>query len=87
MLLAEKEEIEKDIKHAYNQLLNSIDHAKEKALSDNSKEIKLLLTNEILKRYFYKEGRYKYNVIHNEEIKEAISVLNDIDRYKKILGY
>ena len=87
MLLAEKEEIDKDIKHAYNQLLNSINNAKEKALNDNSKEIKLLLTNEILKRYFYKEGRYKYNIIHNEEIKEAISILNDKDRYKKILGY
>ena len=48
-------------------------------------EIKSLLTDEIVKRYFYKEGLYEYHVVNNPEIKEAIAILTNINRYQNIL--
>ena len=63
----------------------SIEQAKQSDLVAKKVEIKSLLTDEILKRYFYKEGLYDYQVNHNPEILEAVSVLNDANKYKRIL--
>ena len=82
---AEDDDLDGEIKSSYNQLMKSIDAAKEKAIVAKGAEIKSLLTDEILKRYFYREGLYNYQVNNNPEIKEAISVLNDSNKYKRIL--
>jgi carboxyl-terminal processing protease len=63
----------------------AIDNAKDKAIVDKKVEIESLLTDEILKRYFYREGLYNYQIEHNPEILEAVAVLNDARRYTKIL--
>ncbi len=86
MLYAEKEDLEAKIQGEYKSLLNSIKASKKRALEDQSREIKHLLTNEILKRYFYAEGKYKYDVIHSDEIKEAKNVLANPNLYSKILN-
>ena len=52
---------------------------------DKKVEIESLLTDEILKRYFYREGLYEYQITHNPEILEAVAVLKDAGRYGKIL--
>ena len=75
----------KDISASYNQLMAAIDKAKDKAIVDKKVEIESLLTDEILKRYFYREGLYNYQIEHNPEILEAVAVLNDAGRYGKIL--
>ncbi len=85
--IAEKEDIRKHINTEYNTLLASIQSAKKKALNDHSEEIKLLLTNEILKRYFYKEGSYEYNITHNEGVRIARETLVNTNKYNNILGY
>ena len=82
---AEKEALDNDIKNEYQSLLNSIKNSKTKALDKQSKEIKQLLTNEIIKRYFYVEGKYKYDVLNSEEIKEAKIILANKEKYSKIL--
>ncbi|MDT0555606.1 S41 family peptidase [Patiriisocius hiemis] len=82
---AEDDDLDGEIKSSYNQLMKSIDAAKEKAIVAKGAEIKSLLTDEILKRYFYREGLYNYQVNNNPEIKEAISVLNDSNKYNRIL--
>lgn len=86
LVYAEKENLDKNIMSQFKNLKNSINDAKNKALDDRSKEIKQLLTNEILKRYFYKEGMYEYNLTHSDEIKEAQNVLGNLKEYNKILG-
>ena len=75
----------KDISASYNQLMVAIDKAKDQAIIDKKVEIESLLTDEILKRYFYREGLYNYQIEHNPEILEAVAVLNDAGRYGKIL--
>jgi carboxyl-terminal processing protease len=44
-----------------------------------------LLSDEIVKRYFYREGLYEYHVVNNPEIKEAVAILKDPKRYQNIL--
>ena len=82
---AKDDDLQKQIQGSYNSLMQSIASAKEKAISDKKAEIMSLLSDEILKRYFYREGLYNYQVKNNPEILEAIAVLNDTKRYQRIL--
>jgi carboxyl-terminal processing protease len=82
---AEDDDLDKDIANSYKQLMASIDGAKEKAVIAKKAEIMSLLSDEILKRYFYREGLYDYQIVHNPEILEAVNLLNDPKRYQKIL--
>ncbi len=83
--LADEEEIEKEISNNYTQLMKAINTAKDKAVIEKKVEIESLLTDEILKRYFYREGLYNYQIENNPEILEAVAVLKDEGRYRKIL--
>ncbi len=83
--ISEADDMGKDISASYNQLMAAIDTAKDKAIIDKKVEIESLLTDEILKRYFYREGLYNYQIENNPEILEAVAVLNDEERYRKIL--
>ena len=83
--VAVKEEFDDDVQNNYNNFLASIQQAKTKAIDDKKPEIERLITDEIIKRYFYKEGLYDYYVINNPEIEEAKNILNSTNRYSKIL--
>lgn len=83
--IAVKEEFDDDVQNNYNNFLASIQQAKTKAIDDKKPEIERLITDEIIKRYFYKEGLYDYYVINNPEIEEAKDILNSTNRYSKIL--
>ena len=82
---ADDDKLEKYIIASYNRLISSIAAAKEKALVEKKAEIMSLISNEILKRYFYREGLYEYQVINNPEILEAIKLLKDEKKYRRIL--
>ena len=79
------EGLDEQIAGQYSGMLQTIEAAKKNALDEKKKEISSLLTDEIIKRYFYKEGLYEYYVQHNPEIREAVGILKDAQRYKKIL--
>jgi len=83
---AEGDHLDKDIKESYALLMEAIDKAKEKALVEKKVEIITLLSDEILKRYFYREGMYNYHLKYSPEIMEAVTVLNDDKKYSKILN-
>lgn len=82
---AEADKLEKHIKTEYQQLLTAIRKSKENLLQERKIEIESLLKDEILKRYFYRDGLYKYQIKNNPEIQEAVSVLHDLKKYNKIL--
>jgi carboxyl-terminal processing protease len=84
-LAATNEELDDDIKTSYNSMLEAIKKAKKKEVVDKKAEIKSLLTDEIVKRYFYKEGLYNYQIKYSPEIRAAIEVLNDESKYQRIL--
>ncbi|MDT0651164.1 S41 family peptidase [Autumnicola edwardsiae] len=85
LLTAQKEGFEDKIIQHYKNISSEIEQHKIKELEDKKPEITSLLTDEIIKRYFYKEGLYDYYVVHNPEIIEAQNVLKDEPRYSEIL--
>jgi carboxyl-terminal processing protease len=82
---AEEEEFDDDILKNYEQLTSLIQNAKRQEIRDKKAEIMSLLTDELVKRYFYRDGLYKYQMLHAPEIKMAVEVLNDSERYQTIL--
>ncbi len=83
--IAKKEKLDLDISSNYNALLASIKKSKEKALDTHRKEIVNQLTDEIIKRYFYKEGLYSYYVKNNPEVNKAQEILNNKNKYQEVL--
>jgi len=82
---AEDDDIAEDISVSYQNLMKAVDAAKDKRIVAKKAEIESLLTDEILKRYFYKEGLYDYQVVHNPEIMAGIDVLTNNGKYNRIL--
>ena len=85
LAIASKEGYEQDILGHYKSISTEIEAQKKKELDEKKHEIVSILTDEIIKRYFYKEGLYEYYVDHNPEILEAKSILNNNQRYSEIL--
>ncbi|WP_338732308.1 S41 family peptidase [Mangrovimonas cancribranchiae] len=76
-----KEALDDNIKSDYNRLLNNLKSSKDIALNENKEQILSLLTDEIVKRYVYREGLYDYYKTHNPEIKKASHILSNIKTY------
>lgn len=85
MEVAKTEKVDGSISTEYQALLTALQKSEEKELNAHKAEIKQLLTDELIKRYQYKEGLYKYYTTSNAEIKKATALLADQAGYKKIL--
>lgn len=83
---AQKEKIDETISAQYEQLMSAIKKSEEILLDKNQKEIKKLILDEIIKRYQYKEGLYKYYTKNNAEIIKATAILANSSEYNKILN-
>lgn len=83
---AQKEKMDASIKKEYDALLVTIQKTEDAMIDKQQKEILKLITDELIKRYHYKEGLYNYYLTENIEIKKAISILNSMDSYQKILN-
>ena len=82
---AEDEELKSKISADVNKIRSQISDFKKQELDRKKPEIVSLLTDEIIKRYFYKEGLYEYYTSHNPEIARAQSILNNPTEYTRIL--
>jgi carboxyl-terminal processing protease len=82
---AKKNNIDSAILSEYQQLLTAVQKSEETMIDKNSKEIKNLILDEIIKRYQYKEGLYQYYIKNNAEVKKAVLLLNDKTAFSKIL--
>ncbi|WP_461597210.1 S41 family peptidase [Winogradskyella sp.] len=85
MDIAKEEELEGVISSEYHNLSAALQAHKSNEIEANKVQLKSLLTDEIIKRYFYSEGLYTYYTVNNPEIKKAISILNDPGLYANIL--
>ncbi|MBU2921599.1 S41 family peptidase [Winogradskyella psychrotolerans] len=83
--VAKEEELDAVITSEYASLTKALQAYKSNAIDENKTQLKSLLTDEIIKRYFYSEGLYTYYTAHNAEIKKAISILNNPLQYASIL--
>jgi len=82
---ADTEGYKANIEQEYQALLDKIRKEKIKELAPNASEIKETLTNEIVRRYYYKKGEYIHKVNHDKSIIEAVAVLKDENKYQKTL--
>lgn len=85
MIVAKEEELQGVINSEYNRLSETLQAYKSNAIDGNKVQLKSLLTDEIIKRFFYSEGLYTYYTANNPEIKKAISILNNPGQYASIL--
>jgi carboxyl-terminal processing protease len=83
--VAKKEKVDESISAEYQQLLTALQKSEEKELNANKRELKQLLTDELIKRYQYKEGLYKYYTTSNPEILKSVAILSNPAEYNKIL--
>lgn len=73
------------IENDFKTLLLDIEKSKITALEDFQKEIQQKLEDEIVKRYFYREGLYDYYLKNDETILAATGLLGDDGKYFGIL--
>jgi len=66
-------------------LVNKLSHNKQEDLLTFKDEISRLLANEIVSRYYYQKGRVENNLIHDEDVKEAVRILLNMNEYESIL--
>jgi len=83
--IAEKENYFDAIKNEYSALRDKLIHDKNEDLRKNKEEIKELIKNEIVSRYYYQKGRIVSSLTDDKELKIAIEILSDNQKYKKIL--
>ncbi len=82
---AEKEDYDINITEKIIDLQNSLDIDEKEILIKYSDEIKPLIEKEIVKRYYYEDGVYKYNSNKDEYLKSSIMLLNNKEKYQNIL--
>ena len=81
----EKDIFSDAVQENYITLLAEINKSKITALDKFQQEIQKKLEDQILKRYFYREGLYDYYLQHDEAIMAASGLLNDENKYRDVL--
>lgn len=74
------------VQDKYRELLLTIENGKANALDTYKKELSKKLEDEIIKRYFYREGLYNYYLDSDEAIKTATELLSDRAEYNAVLA-
>jgi carboxyl-terminal processing protease len=78
---ATKEELDDNIEVDYNTLMANLNKSKTVVIDENKTYLLELLTEEIVKRYVYREGLYDYYKIHDLKIKKATDILGNPSTY------
>ncbi|WP_046743435.1 S41 family peptidase [Kordia zhangzhouensis] len=86
MTTKEAEDFGNSVSKEYKDLLASIKQSKIEALNTYKEQIQKQLKNEIIKRYFYREGLYEYQLTNDEAIKTATKLLANKVKYEAILN-
>ncbi|MDD2981812.1 MAG: S41 family peptidase [Crocinitomicaceae bacterium] len=82
---AEEEGYFDDAKVQYEELMQKVTPSKERDLEKFKDEIKPILENEIVSRYYYQKGRILHSFQNDDYLKKAIETLKDTKTYNAIL--
>ncbi|MET1258559.1 S41 family peptidase [Flagellimonas sp. DF-77] len=74
-----------EVQNQYKELLLAVNRGKINALNTFKSEISKQLTDELVKRYFYRDGLYRYQLKNDEAILTAVSLMDDDPKYRAIL--
>jgi len=84
--VAKEEEIGQAINKDYSDLIKALNSYKSQAIDANKSQLLSLLSDEIVKRYYYREGLYKYYVSSNFEIQKGVDILKNPTSYLDYLN-
>ncbi|HAP02266.1 MAG TPA: peptidase S41 [Bacteroidetes bacterium] len=84
---AEGEKYFESIQSDYDLIKNKIHHDKDQDIQTNKDEIKKILEQEIVSRYYYQNGRIISTLESDPEVKKGIDVLNDLTLYSNTLKF
>ncbi|MCP4976055.1 MAG: S41 family peptidase [Maribacter sp.] len=73
------------VQENFKSLLTEIEKSKFMGLDKHQKEIQKKLEDEIVKRYFYREGLFEYYLTHDEAILAGAELLSNENKYRSIL--
>jgi carboxyl-terminal processing protease len=82
---AEKEGYYQDISSEYEQMLLKVTPSKERDLDKFEQEIRTILEDEIISRYYYQEGRAKHMLKTDPVVIKGIEILQAPAQYNTIL--
>jgi carboxyl-terminal processing protease len=80
---AEKDNL--NIEAQYNSLLAALQVEKLKAIEVHKEEVMNKLSDEIVKRYYFKEGMYQNKLVFDKTIKGAMKIIQNKNEFDKIL--
>ncbi len=73
------------IKDKLDILKKEVAHNKEKDLQTHKMEIKYLLEEEIMGRYYFTRGEIACSITHDNDVSKAVALLNDPAKYNSLL--
>jgi len=83
--ITKKEKYYEQSEEAIKELEEKLAHNKDKDLKTNKDEIIELISEEIISRYYYQDGRMEIILTKDPIIDMAVEVLNDKEKYNSIL--
>ena len=83
---ARKEKYYDAAKDLFASLQKEITHSLEKDLQNFRSEITEILTEEIIRRYYYEEGSIAWSVNNDEQVRKAVEVLKNKSLYNSVLS-
>ena len=84
--MAEFEGYLTDASQEFEALEKKLTHNLDRDLDHFSKDIRNMIAIEIIKRYYYQRGSIIQQLKDDNDLKEAIKILGDSERYKKMLS-
>ncbi len=85
--LSDKDDVlfDQTIEADFQKLIVDLEKSKISSLKTHQKEIQKKIEDEIIKRYFYRDGLYQYYLLKDEAILEATQLLKNTSQYASIL--
>jgi len=82
---ATKEKQFAGIQAEYDALKTKMQESKKNDLQQNKEEIKQVLENEIVSRYYFDKGRYETNFKYDKELAQSVKIMQDKSQVASIL--
>ncbi|MBQ9665393.1 MAG: PDZ domain-containing protein [Bacteroidaceae bacterium] len=83
---AEFEGYYEEAKEEFEALEKKLTHNLDRDMDKHQKNIRKLMANEVVKRYYYEAGAVEEAIKDDEDIEKALEVLHNESEYKKILS-
>lgn len=74
-----------EVEAEYNALKAKMESSKKNDLQQHKEEIRQVLENEIVSRYYFDKGRYEVNFKYDKELAEAVKTMQDKAKVSSIL--